>query len=116
MLDELTLNKFAGEHLVYLGREISVSSNVAFHHVLQTVCLMVGSLSCARIEQDIFEVWRQFITIPDPKMIKPVPPEKQPFQVQRSKNMVETREPLRHAAIVRKFCFESELLVKASSV
>ena len=84
---------------------------MTFDYLFQRVCTKVRSLQRERIKQHLLQVGRHFVAVPNTEVSDFVPPQEQLFEPQRSKDVIESCQPLRHSVIVGIFRLKSELLV-----
>src|SRR5262245_56577842 len=71
-----------------------------------------GSTKCAGVQQNFLQITAELVPVINPEVMKFVVAQKQVSQAERCEGMVCTREPLRHAHVVRILCLERELLNK----
>jgi hypothetical protein len=82
---------------------------MAVHDGFQRIPLQVWTGKRPRIKQHITNVPGKDISIPYAKVQKLVPAEKYPLEVQLRQRVIDPTHPLRHAGVVRVFCFEGEV-------
>src|ERR1035441_846426 len=73
--------------------------------------LQVRTGKRARIEQHLFDVVCQTVTVPDAVVVYLVSPQEETLQLQRREGVTEPGEPLRHSVVIGIFGFEGELLI-----
>jgi len=100
VLQKETVYKLKGKNLVDLCCIVSITLEVAPNHFLQPFSFNIWPTQTPRVQQFISKISRECIAIPDPKMEDLMPPQKDPFQVQRGKDMVKPGHPLRHSQVI----------------
>ena len=109
--NQFSLDELQRQNLVYLTRIIPTAINMTFKYLFHRMRTKVRSLQRERIKQYLLQVGRQFIAVPDTEVSDFVPPKEQLFEAKRSKDVIESCQPLRHSVIIGILRFKGELLV-----
>src|SRR2546426_316392 len=91
-------------------RVVAISLDMSGYNLFHRTALKVGSVASSRIQEHFPQVTGELIAVPDPKMVEFVPAQKKLLQMQRSQNMIDLCQPLRHPVIIGVFRAEGELL------
>jgi len=94
------MQELQGQHLVDLSGVIPITFEVASHRRLDRVSFEIRSAKGSRIQEDILNVPREGIPVPDPEMVEFVPPEEEAFEAKGMKKVVDTRQALRHPVVI----------------
>lgn len=94
---------------MYCGSVVADAFDVVAYNIFHRGPLKVWAVKGPRIEQHLLNVGRQSIAIPDPKMIKLVPAEKESFGVEGRKRPVDGGSPLGHTVVVGVFSLQRKI-------
>lgn len=109
ILYEKSMHDFQSQQPVDLGSVVAISLKMSPYHCLKPFSVDIRSAETARIEQHLPNVLSETIPVPDPEVEDLVPPEEEPFEVQRRQNMVRTSDPLGHAHVACVLGLEQKL-------
>ena len=103
------MKQLQGQKFMNLKSVVTYAACVVGDYLLDNVSVDEPALQTPCVEQDVFDVLGQRVSIPNPKVGVFVSAQENTFEAQRRKCMVNPGEPLWHAVVVRVFSLEGEL-------
>src|SRR5215469_16708392 len=103
------MHQLQGEEPMDLRRVIVVAPQVPLHNSSHAFPVHVGARERTRIEQDLPDIIRQIIAVPDPEVKELVTTKQDALEVQLCKQVVHPGYPLAHAVVVCVFRLEGEV-------
>ena len=87
-VNENSMKKFEGKHLVDLQGVVSVSLEVSLNNSLEPLRLEIGPGKAARIQEHFSNIAGKGIPVPDAKVMELVPAKEQTFEVQGREQVI----------------------------
>jgi hypothetical protein len=102
------MQQFQCQEVMNLVGIVAEPAEVALDYRPNPLGVEIPSTERPGIQQHFADVIRKNIAIPDAKMVKLVPAEKESLWMQRRNGMIDAGQPVRHTAVVGVFRFEEK--------